>query len=57
MSQQAEKVRVNLKLNRATHSRLKVWCAQRGVSIQSALERLLERRFAATVSTAAEDPK
>jgi len=43
----SEKVRVNLKLNRATHSRLKVWCAQRGVSIQSALERLLDRRFAA----------
>jgi ParG len=39
------RVRVNLKLNASTHARIKVWCARRGTSMQSALESILDNAF------------
>ena len=35
--------RVNLFLSRPTHSKIKVYCAQRGVSMQSAIEGWLDK--------------
>jgi hypothetical protein len=37
--------RVNLTLSLHTHTKLKVWCAERGQTMQSAIERMLDRAF------------
>jgi hypothetical protein len=42
----AQRKRVNLTLSLATHGRIKVWCAQRGVSLQSAIEGWCDRAAA-----------
>lgn len=38
-------VRMNLKLDPVTHQRLKVWCAERGQTMQGAVARMLDRAF------------
>lgn len=40
------RVRLNITLTRATHQRIKVWCAARGVTMQNALEGMLDKAFA-----------
>jgi hypothetical protein len=42
----AQRKRVNLTLTIATHGRIKVWCAQRGVTLQSAIEGWCDRAAA-----------
>jgi hypothetical protein len=37
--------RVNLTLSIATHTRIKVWCARKGVTMQVALEGMLDKAF------------
>lgn len=37
--------RINLTLTESTHAKIRVWCAQRGVSMQSALEKMLDAAF------------
>lgn len=39
------RVRMNFSLSEATHKALKVWCAQKGVTIQAGLERVIDRAF------------
>jgi hypothetical protein len=41
-----KRVRVNMWLNQPTHRALKVWCTQRGVTMQSGLERMIDAAFA-----------
>jgi hypothetical protein len=40
-----DRVRVNLKLSPVTHTKIRVWCAKRGVSMQSAIEKMLDDAF------------
>lgn len=40
-----DRVRVNLMLSRDTHARVRWWCLQRGVTMQSALEKMLDSAF------------
>lgn len=47
-----KRVRVNMWLNQPTHRALKVWCTQRGVTMQSGLERMIEKAFVTKVATA-----
>jgi hypothetical protein len=42
---QPRRRRVNLSLSAATHQRVRVYCAKRGVSMQAELERLLDAAF------------
>jgi ParG protein len=45
-TQADKRKRVNLTLTLATHGRIKVWCAQRGVTLQSAIEGWCDRAAA-----------
>ena len=38
-------VRVNLRLSAATHVKVKVWCARKGVSMQDGLARMIDKAF------------
>jgi hypothetical protein len=43
--EEVKRVRMNLMLSASTHQKIKAWCASRGVSIQSELEKLLDNAF------------
>ena len=40
------RTKIQLKMSVDTHRRIKIYCAQRGMSMQSALEAMLEKAFA-----------
>jgi len=41
-----DRTKIQLKMSIDTHRRIKIYCAQRGMSMQSALEAMLEKAFA-----------
>jgi predicted DNA binding CopG/RHH family protein len=40
------RTKIQLKMSTETHKRIKIYCVQRGISMQSALESMLEKAFA-----------
>jgi predicted DNA binding CopG/RHH family protein len=50
------RTRIQLKMSVDTHRRIKIYCAQRGVSMQSALEAMLEKAFSAVAMPPSSGP-
>lgn len=47
-------VRVNVRVKKSTHHALKVWCAERSMTLQAGVEKILDSAFAKKVAVMAE---